>query len=462
MKNRLSLDFTLNGIDERQQFIQDYLKQDKFKKEPPTNEELEKIANYLLWGKESDGKSPAQKKFIQIQTKNKTWTKADTEGATQSLNELLENPNFDENLIQSINDVLPTKKKKEVFSRSEALDEAPPELIPEFQKLWARIDQTDLRISLYEELIGKRTKPIRPELLARFTPEEIEQEKEAAARLTQQAYLRLRHQLVQLRSTQYSLRDTYRNFIQKESRTHLRPIREFPLFEEDISVLPLGIFGEDQLSCLIFSTQDFFAEEEFSMKAAKKISAFLWEKKNSPTTSQFIDFRNEKHVYQLLLCADDIQREAEITTSPEHKDSLLGILRALTYYIENARLTDLQRDILFGKMTHIRNEDIRDNINKKYNHHYTVNYISTIFTKQVIREICAAATLHLAVLESFCFPENFKRCNCCGKLLLKVPYNFVRKTHSFDGFCNRCKVCDKAARQRNKEVKASGKDKEKC
>ena len=76
MKNRLSLDFTLNGIDERQQFIQDYLKQDKFKKEPPTNEELEKIANYLLWGKESDGKSPAQKNFIQIQTKNKKENKA--------------------------------------------------------------------------------------------------------------------------------------------------------------------------------------------------------------------------------------------------------------------------------------------------------------------------------------------------------------------------------------------------
>lgn len=461
MKNRLSLDFTLNEIDERQQFIQSYLEQDEFKKKPPTNDELEKIANYLLWGKESDGKSPAQKNLIQIETKNKTWAKTDTEGTTQSLNELLENPNFDENLIQSINEALPTKKKREVFSRTEALSEAPPELIPEFQKLWARIDHIDLRISLYEEIIGKRTKPIRSELLTRFSLEEIEREKEAAAQLTQRAYLRLRHQLVQLRATQYSLRDTYRNFIQKESRIHLRPSREFPLFEEDISVLPLGTFGEDKLSHLIFSTQDFFAEEEFSTKAAKKISTFLWEKKNSSTTSQFVDFRNEKHVYQLLLCANEIQQEAEITTSPEHKDSLFGILRALNYYIENARLTDLQRDILFGKMAHIRNEDIRDDINKKYNHHYTVNYISTIFTKQVIREICAAATLHLEVLESFCFPENFKRCNCCGKVLLKVPYNFVRKTHSFDGFCNRCKVCDKVARQRNKEVKMNGQNKEK-
>jgi hypothetical protein len=51
------------------------------------------------------------------------------------------------------------------------------------------------------------------------------------------------------------------------------------------------------------------------------------------------------------------------------------------------------------------------------------------------------------------FPENFKECAECKKILLLDADNFVRKSRSKDGFANRCKACDKKERQRKKENK---------
>ena len=93
MKNRLNLDFSIQSITDRKAFIDTYLYTPQFKNLPPTKEELETIANYILWGKEEDGKSLVQKKQIQIKTKNSTWT---SQSNLSSLDELFESPTFNE------------------------------------------------------------------------------------------------------------------------------------------------------------------------------------------------------------------------------------------------------------------------------------------------------------------------------------------------------------------------------
>ena len=50
MKNRLKLDFTLKTNVERSEFVNKYLTEEQFQKNPPTEDELETIANYILWG----------------------------------------------------------------------------------------------------------------------------------------------------------------------------------------------------------------------------------------------------------------------------------------------------------------------------------------------------------------------------------------------------------------------------
>ena len=50
--NRLRLDFSLTTNRERSAFLEEYLRRPEFVKHPPSEEELETMGNYLLWGKD--------------------------------------------------------------------------------------------------------------------------------------------------------------------------------------------------------------------------------------------------------------------------------------------------------------------------------------------------------------------------------------------------------------------------
>ena len=82
-----------------------------------------------------------------------------------------------------------------------------------FLTLFRAIDELDLSITLYELYHGKRTKEVRPELLSKFTQKEIDQWNEKITHWNQYKYLRKRHQLVEMRQEQYTLRDSYKKII---------------------------------------------------------------------------------------------------------------------------------------------------------------------------------------------------------------------------------------------------------
>jgi hypothetical protein len=50
--SRLKLDFNLKTNIERKQFLDNYLHSEIFTKYPPTEDELEMMGNYVLWGKD--------------------------------------------------------------------------------------------------------------------------------------------------------------------------------------------------------------------------------------------------------------------------------------------------------------------------------------------------------------------------------------------------------------------------
>ena len=112
--NRLKLNFSIDTIEERTEFLHNYLNSINFSLTP---EEKETCANYILWGKEKDGKNLVQKKEISIETKNKTWNRKNEE---ESLDALLETPTFNEQVILSPSSP-PLKIKKEIFNREDAL-----------------------------------------------------------------------------------------------------------------------------------------------------------------------------------------------------------------------------------------------------------------------------------------------------------------------------------------------------
>ena len=123
------------------------------------------------------------------------------------------------------------------------------------------------------------------------------------------------------------------------------------------------------------------------------------------------------------------------------------LLDTLQFYVEQADLTDIQREILDMKLRKKRNTDIAWDINHKYGKTYTSNYISTIFRQRIIPKINEAAKYHEKVISNIFFEEEFKQCSTCGEIMLRDADNFTRKSRSSDGFSSRCKKCEKKARQ---------------
>lgn len=446
MINRLKLDFTLLTLEERIKFINEYTEKEEFKKKPLTSEELEMCGNYLLWGKDATGKNAVQRKEVQIETRNKTWSR---EQENESLETLLESPTFNENNI-----IVPTaarpKVQKEIFSRSNALKDCPKELKPVFENLFKRIDQLDLLLNYYDLAHGKRKNPPREELLKRFSPEAQKEIQEKSTHLNQFNYLKLRHQLVELRKEQFSLRDSYKFTIRRDPIYNYAPTPISKILDVDVQIFPLGvIYPNQKISQLIFKPFEELVPQNFSQEDFKKISEFYWDKRELEKNKkgEFFDFREIEHVYNLFLEYFDLEDASKLG---EIESTTNFLLETFKYYAANANLSDIYKDILKLKVHKKKNQDIANFINNKYGKSYTSNYISTIFKQKIIRKITEIAAYHQTVIESIYFPEEFKTCNTCGKTLLKCSDNFVRKERSKDGFTNRCKNCDKEERKRKK------------
>ena len=437
--NRLKLDFSLNSIVERTNFLNKYIKSINF---TPNEDELETMANYILWGKDpKTGLNVKQSKEIQLESRNKTWDAQPVE----SLDALLEAPGFTETMIKQSEDPRP-KIARVVFSREEARQNASPEVLERLEELWKQIDELDLLLNFYDLKVKKRKKPPRSGLLQLFTEEKIQHIQNRAESLSQFHYLKLRHLLVELRREQFTLRDTYitPNICAETAMT--LPILP-PTMDSEILCAPVGLKYKNEFTSKLFPIDRFPIPTDFTEAELKQLISFYWKRKQEMQSGKIFNFAELEHVYQALLLFYDLEDDSleatAMSTSPEFLDTL-------NFYINRAYLTSVHRDILNLKMKHYKNQLIADTINKKYGKTYTANYISTIFRQKIIPQINEAARQHVEIIENLCYPENWKKCRHCGKTLLVNTDNFVRKSRSSDGFSNQCKRCDKEIRQQKK------------
>ena len=390
------------------------------------------MANYVLWGKDPDGRNADQKKEIQLPRRNSTWSQKEVE----SIEGLLEDPSFSETSFFQLG-VLPSKISTQPFSREELREKlSEKELLP-FENLWKEIDRIELKINWFELERGKRKKPPRNELLQRFSEEEICTLRESAKRINHFQYLKLRHLLVELRREQYTWRDAVLPQVFPSHQLAPSAQSEPLSLEVDVPILPLGPFNGK-----IFRPFEKLVPGNFSEDDLREISTLIWKKKEEEARAPLsFDFRKLENVYQFLLHFSQLVEE-------EQKD----LLNTFFYYREQANLTVIQEKVLEMKLRQKRNQEIAEAINKEFGKKYTDNYISTIFRQKVIPAINSAAQYHEKVVGNLFFEEEFKVCASCGKLLLRDPENFVRRARAKDGLSNRCKKCDKEAREKNKQV----------
>jgi hypothetical protein len=80
------------------------------------------MADYLLWGKDADGKNGRQQ-GLELKSKHGTWD----ESPVESLDMLMEQPTFSETQLSPLGSTQ-YRVKKEKFSREEALASCPVNL----------------------------------------------------------------------------------------------------------------------------------------------------------------------------------------------------------------------------------------------------------------------------------------------------------------------------------------------
>ena len=441
MANRLHLDFSISSTSDRKDFIDQYVQRPEFIRAPLTEDELETIANYILWGKDPDGLNCTQRGEIQIETRNKTWQRDDTE----SLDAMMESPTFNEASLRRPTEAR-TRIPREVFDRQKSLEECPAHMRAVFQDLFDRIDKLEMSIHFYEFAHGKRKEPPRTALTKRFGEEDIRAAEQIASKWNQYKYLKQRHLIVELRREQFTLRDAY---VEKHLR-HTPPEPDLdPVhldFDAEIPVFPLGLVGAP-FSELVFKPGDQLNPYTYTEKELDALTHHYWNKKSQSRPQLFFDFGELEHVYELFGQLNELEDELDDLPIESNLKKLLDTLK---YYIALTDLSEAQRDILDLKINKTKNQDIADIINKKYDKSYTANYISTIFRQKIIPRINESAQFHALIIENMCFEENFKKCHGCGKVLLIDAENFVRKSRSKDGFSTKCKKCDRADRQKKK------------
>lgn len=441
-QNRLNLNFKLEYADERIAFVNKYIEEPQFKQSPLSTQELETIANYILWGKDRNtGLNPRQDKSLIMPSRSGDWTQ---DNKCDSLEAIMESPLFNETQIAPIRQA-PSRITPQKFSRAEALANCPEGMRPLFEELFKEIDLVEYAIARWELKHNKRKKEIRPALLQRISEEEKQQVEEKITHWNQYYYLKQRHKLVDLRRQQYSLKDSYTNLVVRHTADLVQDESE-PDWDVDIEVLPLGIWGEDKTSGLIFREIERLNPTEYNEKELKLISDLYWRKMSYAATANmtWIDFREPEHIYQLFKNFYELRESGEELS---WKSNTQALMRAFNYYVAAAPLNEIQRDILDQKLHKKTNIDIAHDINKKYGKSYTPNYISTIFKQRIITKIAEAAKYHQKVVSNLFFPEEFKTCSCCGRILLRDFDNFTHKSRTKDGFSPRCKVCEKNARQ---------------
>ena len=153
----------------------------------------------------------------------------------------------------------------------------------------------------------------------------------------------MRHELVELRREQYTLRDSYRKTVFSQPSDDFTEPESIDL-DVNVDVLPLGLHYGEGLSLEVFRAWRELDPERIPPEDLRLISDLYWKKEQfAPSTSvtslqTYIDFRELEHVYHLLnyLCElRDAEKEADMSSN------LASLLRTLQFYIDHAELTDI-------------------------------------------------------------------------------------------------------------------------
>ena len=212
---KIQLDFSKSSLSDRLEVVNHYAHSNLSAKN------CKHIADYILWSRDENGKCISKDENFELSSK---WSASQPDSMEAIMEAETHIPNF-----HAVGEIPPTLVRKQKFSRAEAL--ASP-LAPHFRALFDEIDRLDVLISF---AMGKEP---REELVNRIEPSCLFALRAKAAKLSPKELQRARHDLVDLRTEQYELRDSYK----PQLRNAKQPIGEVELAPLEIE--PLGLWAE--------------------------------------------------------------------------------------------------------------------------------------------------------------------------------------------------------------------------
>lgn len=212
---KIQLDFSKSSLSDRLEVANRYAHSNLSAKN------CKHIADYLLWSRDENGICISKNEDFELSSK---WSASQPDSMEAIMEAETHIPNF-----HTVGEIPPTLVRKQKFSRAEAL--ASP-LAPHFRALFDEIDRLDVLIAF---AMGKEP---REELVNRMEPSCLFALRAKAAKLSPKELQRARHDLVDLRTEQYELRDSYK----PQLRNAKQPLGKVELAPLEIE--PLGLWAE--------------------------------------------------------------------------------------------------------------------------------------------------------------------------------------------------------------------------
>lgn len=367
---KIELDYNIITAEDRCSIV------NKLQLESATERDLERVANYILYGKTLKGNPLPEAKSIS--TKHATWKKKEPE----SLDALLENINFDEGALKSLG-------SKSIYTKPKStIDREKDASIPGMAQLWEAIDSVN---TLYEneKAIGKSLR----------------------------AYY-LRHALIDLRKEQYYLKDLFKPTINpmgllgsEPQEIHWDGDSGYAVTICNCAFTPDGILryrGEENWEWHTVAEHDF-------------------------------DFTNPTHIYHLLDNYSALKMQVqELPTC-----ATAFLLLAIEKLIEKTKLSPHRTHILIRKIDHAPNDEIAAELEVQYGLKYAINYISTIWTKEICVAIAKAGEVDKEEWLARNTPKKWKTCTKCHTKKLRDSRFFAKKKNTHDQLTPICRQCSK-------------------
>ena len=267
---KIQLDFSKSSLSDRLEVANRYAHANLSAKN------CKHIADYLLWSRDENGICISKNEDFELSSKWSASQPDSMEAITEAETHI---PNF-----HAVGEIPPTLVRKQKFSRADAL--ASP-LAPHFKALFDEIDRLDVLISF---AMGKEP---REELVNRMEPSCLFALRAKAAKLSPKELQRARHDLVDLRTEQYELRDSYKPRL----RNAKQPLGKMELAPLEIE--PLGLWASPTTT----------------------LGKFLWAEEPTPPNSEE-DRRGLAQALKRLLARSCKHTTTQNTTQTQTQDSL--------------------------------------------------------------------------------------------------------------------------------------------